>query len=90
MVQQKDEPVVGQVRGEKKLPLVVYLHGGDFVLFSASTVIFHNFCNDIAEYFSAVVVSVEYRLAPENKLPAAFEDALDAIFWVQNQVTHQL
>ncbi|KAL9142068.1 hypothetical protein ABFS82_14G144700 [Erythranthe guttata] len=69
----------------KKLPLVVYLHGGDFVLFSASTVIFHNFCNDIAEYFPAVVVSVEYRLAPENKLPAAFDDALNAIFWVQNQ-----
>ncbi|KAL8028266.1 hypothetical protein ABFX02_14G147600 [Erythranthe guttata] len=69
----------------KTLPLVVYLHGGDFVLFSASTVIFHNFCNDIAEYFPAVVVSVEYRLAPENKLPAAFDDALNAIFWVQNQ-----
>ncbi|KAL0309171.1 UNVERIFIED_CONTAM: putative carboxylesterase 8 [Sesamum radiatum] len=43
----------------KKLPLIIYLHGGDFVLFSASTVIFPNFCNDIASQFPAVVASVE-------------------------------
>ncbi|GER57478.1 alpha/beta-Hydrolases superfamily protein [Striga asiatica] len=67
------------------LPLVVYLHGGDFVLFSASTVIFHNFCNDIAATLPAVVVSVEHRLAPENRLPAAYDDALNALLWVQSQ-----
>ncbi|KAG8363352.1 hypothetical protein BUALT_Bualt19G0013500 [Buddleja alternifolia] len=35
----------------KKLPLIIYFHGGDFVLYSTSTVIFHNFCNDIASEF---------------------------------------
>ncbi|KAL2492125.1 putative carboxylesterase [Abeliophyllum distichum] len=68
-----------------KLPVIVYLHGGDFVLFSATTVIFHNFCNSIAAQFPAIVVSVEYRLAPENRLPAAYNDALNAIFWLQSQ-----
>ncbi|PIN06537.1 Arylacetamide deacetylase [Handroanthus impetiginosus] len=70
---------------DKKIPLIIYLHGGDFVLFSASTVIFHNFCNDVASQFPAVVASVEYRLAPENRLPAAYDDALNAIFWAKNQ-----
>ncbi|PIN00416.1 Arylacetamide deacetylase [Handroanthus impetiginosus] len=70
---------------DKKIPLIIYLHGGDFVLFSASTVIFHNFCNDVASQFPTVVASVEYRLAPENRLPAAYDDALNAIFWAKNQ-----
>ncbi|CAI9764814.1 unnamed protein product [Fraxinus pennsylvanica] len=70
---------------DTKLPLIIYLHGGDFVIYSASTVIFHNFCNDIASQFPAVVVSVEYRLAPENRLPVAYDDAINAIFWIKNQ-----
>ncbi|KAL3616594.1 hypothetical protein CASFOL_039984 [Castilleja foliolosa] len=69
----------------KKIPLIIYLHGGDFVIFSASTVIFHNFCNDVASKLPAVVVSVEYRLAPENRLPAAYDDALSAISWARDQ-----
>ncbi|GFP82305.1 carboxylesterase 1 [Phtheirospermum japonicum] len=69
----------------KKIPLIIYLHGGDFVIFSASTVIFHNFCNDVASQLPAVVASVEYRLAPEDRLPAAYDDALAAISWARNQ-----
>ncbi|KAG8368842.1 hypothetical protein BUALT_Bualt15G0088800 [Buddleja alternifolia] len=68
-----------------KIPLIIYLHGGDFVLFSATTLVFHNFCNDIASQIPAIVVSVEYRLAPEHRLPAAYDDAIAAVFWAKHQ-----
>ncbi|KAI9160233.1 hypothetical protein LWI28_006405 [Acer negundo] len=67
-----------------KLPLIVYYHGGGFVICSADIVNFHNFCFDIAKKLQAVVVSVEYRLAPENRLPAAYDDAMETLHWIRD------
>ena len=68
-----------------KLPVVFYFHGGGFVLFSNSTVSFHRACESLAAAVPAVVVSVEYRLSPEHRLPAAYDDAVEAIQWVRSQ-----
>ncbi|CAF1921498.1 unnamed protein product [Brassica napus] len=48
----------------KKLPLVVYYHGGGFVICSVDFKPFHDFCNRMARELNAVVASPSYRLAP--------------------------
>lgn len=61
------------------LPLVVYLHGGGFCIGSIGT---HDpLCQQIASRMPAVVVSVDYRLAPEHRFPAAVDDSMAALSW---------
>ncbi len=59
---------------------VVYFHGGGFVLGSLDT--HDNTCRHLALLTETVVISVEYRLAPEHPYPAAPIDCLAALNWV--------
>ena len=61
-------------------PGVVYLHGGGWVICDLDT--HDNICRAISNRASAVVIAVDYRLAPEHKFPSALEDSLDATLWV--------
>ena len=64
----------------EQLPTVVYLHGGGWVLGDLDS---HDpLCRALANRASAAVVSVDYRLAPEHKYPAAAEDAYAAALWL--------
>ena len=61
-------------------PAMVYFHGGGWVIWDLDT---HDVvCSAIAQRAGAVVVSVDYRLAPEHKFPAAVTDAYAATAWV--------
>jgi acetyl esterase/lipase len=64
------------------LPLVVYFHGGGFALFSAAQCYFDRLCRRLCRRIGAVVVSVEYRLAPEHPYPAAYDDATDTLLFI--------
>jgi acetyl esterase len=62
------------------LPALVYFHGGGFVIGDLDT--HDGLCRLFANASGCRVISVEYRLAPEHKFPAAVEDAYAAACWV--------
>lgn len=64
------------------LPLVVYLHGGGWVIGDLET--HDNICRMIADATPCAVLSVDYRLAPEHPFPAAVHDAIDATRWASD------
>lgn len=69
-----------------RLPIVIYFHNGGFLFLSPAAPGCHKKCTQIASDFPSIVVSASYRLAPENRLPAMYHDARDAVLWVKKQM----
>jgi acetyl esterase len=66
--------------GGEPLPLLVYLHGGGWVLGDLDT---HDLLTaQLAADANCAVVSVDYRMAPEHPFPAPVDDAIDALLWL--------
>ena len=62
--------------GDGPFPVLVYIHGGGFVIGSLDD--YEPVCQELCSRVGCVVVSVDYRLAPEHPFPAAPDDAFAA------------
>lgn len=71
--------------GSEALPVLVYFHGGGFVIGDLDT--HDGLCRMFADGAECRVISVHYRLAPENKYPAAVDDAFAALKWVEDSAS---
>ncbi|KAH9299210.1 hypothetical protein KI387_030892 [Taxus chinensis] len=65
----------------QKPPVVIYFHGGGFAVCSTAWVEFHAFLHRLCKTAGVVIVSVDYRLVPANRLPAAYDDCTEAVEW---------
>ena len=66
--------------GDGPFPVLMYIHGGGWVVCSLDT--HDRECRTLAYRAGCLVVSVDYRLAPEHKFPAAADDCMTALRWV--------
>lgn len=69
----------------RKLPVVLQFHGGGFVSGSNDSMANDRFCRRIAKLCDVIVIAVGYRLAPESKYPAAYEDGFKVLNWLVKQ-----
>ena len=72
--------------GAGPFPVVLYFHGGGFVIATIDT--YDASARALCDYAKAIVVSVEYRKAPEAPFPAALRDAEASYDWVTHMIGH--
>jgi acetyl esterase len=64
---------------DKSLPVFISIHGGGWVFGSLNT--HDSFCRSVAKQANTIIVSIDYRLAPEHKYPAGLNDCYAAALW---------
>lgn len=73
-----------QPDGKGKLPILLHFHGGGFCISRASWYMYYQFYAELVKSARAICVSVEMRLAPEHRLPAAVDDCYSALLWLRD------
>ncbi|XP_040384828.1 probable carboxylesterase 18 [Oryza brachyantha] len=75
---------------DKPVPVVVFFHGGGFAYLSAASRAYDVACRRIARYAGAAVLSVDYRRSPEHRFPAAYDDGVAALRFLDDPKNHPL
>ncbi|CAH9109976.1 unnamed protein product [Cuscuta europaea] len=78
-------PTAAEARDSNSLPVIVFFHGGGFVYLSADAKAYDAVCRRFARKVPAVVISVNYRLAPEHRCPAQYDDGFDVLKFLDNE-----
>ncbi|XWS17805.1 hypothetical protein CRYUN_Cryun33cG0099400 [Craigia yunnanensis] len=61
------------------LPVLVYFHAGGFCIGSITWLGYHHFLGDLSVVSQSIVLSIDYRLAPEHRLPIAYDDCYSSL-----------
>ncbi|OEL19388.1 putative carboxylesterase 13 [Dichanthelium oligosanthes] len=67
------------VEPSRRLPVVLFIHGGAFMVHTAASPLYYIYAGSLTAAVPALVVSADYRLALENRLPATYDDAFTAL-----------
>ncbi|WOL14283.1 putative carboxylesterase 18 [Canna indica] len=62
-----------------QIPVFVFFHGGGFAFMSPASRAYDDYCRRVCHEVEVAVVSVNYRLSPENRYPSQYEDGLDVL-----------
>lgn len=63
---------------------MLFLHGGSYVVYAPCDAVYRSLASRLALQCGLCVLSIDYRLAPEHRFPAAFEDACSALRWLND------
>jgi acetyl esterase/lipase len=80
-------PAEAPVAGGGRVPVIVWIHGGALIMGNRRSV--RAPLRDALARSGFAQFSIDYRLAPETKLPAILEDVLDAFQWLRTEGTHR-
>ncbi len=89
LISTTEDPLLARIykpKGKGPFPVIVYFHGGGWVI--ANLDVYEPSCRALCNACEAVIVSVAYRQAPENKYPSAVNDAYQATQWVMEHTAY--
>ncbi|XP_004512637.1 probable carboxylesterase 18 [Cicer arietinum] len=69
------------------LPVILFFHGGGFAFMSPSSITYDTLCRLLCRSLNAIVISVNYRLAPEYRFPTQYDDGLEILKFIDQNYT---
>ncbi|KAH9313840.1 hypothetical protein KI387_022467 [Taxus chinensis] len=72
-----------KTKTKSRVPVFLHFHASEFCVLSPDSPAMHRMCHLWAAKLGVIIISVKYRLAPENRLPAAYHDSIAAFKWLE-------